>query len=208
MIENIKYSGELKELFIEAYKLTSDLLSEKMDEKNYIRLGKQIHEMVDRALAGADTSGAACQAGCSYCCNPTIFLTQADVYVLNDFLHKNHGGESRDNIISHFKNRHELTKGLGQNKEVFYRCPFLGKDKSCGAYNARPIICRIHYSMDVMACKRYSGRTYGTPLNMLVGDALDKGWAIINGYRAATKEMGLGVEMVTMEAGILGTQKK
>ncbi|MCP3927517.1 MAG: hypothetical protein GY705_00245 [Bacteroidetes bacterium] len=185
-----------------------ELLSEPEVEENYLRLGKQLHRLVDQTLAGVDKSEADCQRGCGYCCNSTIFLPHADVGVLNNFLNDRFGAEKQAQITVHLQNRHELTKDLDRPKHTFYRCPFLGKDQDCGAYEARPVICRIHYSTDVGFCKRFMGRIYNTSSERTVGEALQKGWAVVNGYRAAAKVLGHPTEMVTMEAGLLAAQKE
>ncbi len=206
--QKLEYSGELQELFIEAYVLTTELLSGQTQVDAYVGLGKQLHRLIDKIIAGVDTSEADCKRGCDYCCNPTIFVTQADVWVLNNFLKNNYNTETQTQITAQLQNRHELTKDLDMPKHAFYRCPFLGKDKVCSAYDARPVICRIHYSTDLKSCRQFRGKLYTSSHDLAVKEALQKGWAIVNAYRAAAKEMGLFTEMVTMEAGLLASQKE
>jgi len=89
----------------------------------------------------------ACAAGCAFCCHLPVLVTPSEAAVLAETVARLPGIRER------------LREPRGN------RCPLLGDDDRCLAYDARPLRCRAHTSPDAAACEREpeSALTLGDP---------------------------------------------
>jgi Fe-S-cluster containining protein len=87
-----------------------------------------------------------CKKGCTHCCSHPFLVTIAEGVILYRWLRANHKWTPA------LRRHIEETRGevLGQDFEVWLLkdipCPLLSSDKTCSAYEARPLRCRVTYS--------------------------------------------------------------
>jgi len=98
---------------------------------------QRLIELADRVNAAVQPH-TACRTGCSYCCSMPTMIFQHEAERLAD-------ASGRPAVPVRFRSHdHALLAGLR-----FYgqACPFLNEGR-CTVYAARPIICRLHHSLN------------------------------------------------------------
>lgn len=112
--------------------------------------GASIRARRVRFFALADRYNAAlkpvalCKAGCSHCCTMTTMLYRHEAVAIAKFSgRKMHELEMRPYDVAHLIG----TRYFGTP------CPFL-KNNRCSVYDVRPLVCRLHHSLndDIAAC--------------------------------------------------------
>ncbi|HJR57288.1 MAG TPA: YkgJ family cysteine cluster protein [Rhizomicrobium sp.] len=86
----------------------------------------------------------ACAKGCAFCCAQTVIVTAAEAFA----------------VAAEMRERQDMVAGvlagprrqLGEPKSAWRPCPFLGEDKACAVYEARPLACHAFVSFDLQTC--------------------------------------------------------
>jgi hypothetical protein len=100
-------------------------------------------------LDGVPKARNACAAGCAFCCHLPVLVTPSEADLLAE------AAATRPEVRARL-----ATPGV--------RCPFLGDDDRCVAYDVRPLRCRAHTSADRAICERvHAGEA---PLASVPGD--------------------------------------
>jgi Fe-S-cluster containining protein len=86
-----------------------------------------------------------CKSGCSNCCSHPFLISIAEGVLLYRALVSN---RTWTKVRKRVEETRELTLGL--NFEVWLmsniQCPVLRENRTCGAYDSRPLHCRVTYS--------------------------------------------------------------
>jgi Fe-S-cluster containining protein len=88
--------------------------------------------------------GLACAKGCAFCCVQTVIVTAAEAFA----------------VAAEMRDRQEMAaavlagprRSLGEPKNAWRPCPFLGEDKACAVYAARPLACHAFVSFNLQTC--------------------------------------------------------
>jgi hypothetical protein len=100
-------------------------------------------------LDGVPRGPNACAPGCAFCCHLPVLVTPAEAELLARF------AATRPDVRARLERAER-------------RCPFLGDDLRCVAYDERPLRCRAHTSTDRAICERvHAGEL---PLSSVPGD--------------------------------------
>jgi len=107
-----------------------------------IKTGQQY--MMDLRQANTITT---CRKGCSHCCSHPFLISIAEGVLLYRWLHENNRWTSalRRQLVE------TRDKVLGMSFDAWLLssipCPVLNESGECSAYGARPLRCRVTYSM-------------------------------------------------------------
>lgn len=113
-------------------------------------------------LDGVAKAPNACAPGCAFCCHLPVLVAPGEAALLAEVARR----------------RADVRARLGRAER---RCPFLGDDDRCVAYEARPLRCRAHTSTDRGVCERvHAGElplasVPGDPWLRLSADAIRRG---------------------------------
>jgi hypothetical protein len=100
-------------------------------------------------LDGVPRTPDACAPGCAFCCHLPVLVTPFEAGLLAEV------AAGRPDVRSRLERQER-------------RCPFLGDNDRCVAYDARPLRCRAHTSTDRAICERvHAGEI---PLASVPGD--------------------------------------
>lgn len=112
-----------------------------------VYLEEGIQALVEFAYFNADSmikkSGLleeiTCSKGCSFCCNSEIALSSFEASYIFSCI-------KQFNLPVNYAQLVKLNSVENINDLTFSQrtCPLLTKDKTCGVYERRPLICRIH----------------------------------------------------------------
>jgi len=89
-------------------------------------------------------SGIACARGCAFCCVQTVTVTAAEAFAVAAEV------RAREDLAARLLAEPE--RRLGEPKSAWRDCAFLGEDKACSVYDARPLACHAFISFDLQAC--------------------------------------------------------
>jgi len=126
-------------------------------------------------LDGVPRAPDACTMGCAFCCHLPVLVTAGEAGLLAEVALQ----------------RPEVRARLEKAER---RCPFLGDDDLCVAYEVRPLRCRAHTSSDRAACERvFAGErpaasVPGDPWLRLSAEAIRRGLSEERDLRAAVRE--------------------
>src|SRR5579862_3645472 len=128
----------------------------------------KIGQMADGNIRAAHLLGpaVACRAGCSHCCRH-MFVTTVIPEVLNlaQTIQSTYTAERRAALDQRIEAYWEIAQAVPAPTRaagVQRPCPLLENDL-CGAFEARPLACRRHNSIDVEACIQYKEGTRRVP---------------------------------------------
>lgn len=137
-------------------------------------------------LAQINGPAVACRAGCSHCCHHQ-FVTAIvpEVLRLAATIRATYSEERLAGLqerIAAYLEIVRATPGPERLSTVKATCPIL-EEELCGAFEARPLACRRHNSVDVEACIRYRSGERKVPAlanneQIRVGQSLLSGWAL------------------------------
>jgi Fe-S-cluster containining protein len=93
-------------------------------------------------LADAARGNVACGQGCSECCNQPLYIPEAEAQVIAE--------ETGAPLAKPPATAYRNGANGGQEDRTFIGvpCVFL-KNNACSIYDSRPMLCRLHYSVDV-----------------------------------------------------------
>jgi hypothetical protein len=97
----------------------------------------------------------ACKAGCSYCCSWRVEVVPHEAIALFRYLKSQIPSEQAEAITEKvLANANKIASMSEQaHKATNIQCAFLVNGQ-CSAYNARPMACAWHHSLDVDECRR------------------------------------------------------
>jgi hypothetical protein len=130
------------------------------------QVGRGLSDLWDQCLTklGGRAGEPACVRGCVHCCHQRVEVTALEVFLVARLL-TNALPEQLERLTA------SATRHAGMSsREHFQRqlpCPFLGADKACEVYDARPLACRRAHSLDAEVCLRLAkdeGTQGGPPL--------------------------------------------
>ncbi|MFO7939847.1 MAG: YkgJ family cysteine cluster protein [Bacteroidales bacterium] len=146
-----------------------------------------------------------CKAGCSYCCNQSVYGMEHEFDTLATFLTTHWTLEEREALIERAKARYAQTQNLSKEELALHKspCPFL-KNNKCSVYEVRPMACRIYLSTSVSSC-RHEYETPSAPdaYPQLLDFPLRAGRLMNEGMVAALKVGGYKSREYRIEEGIL-----
>ena len=127
----------------------------------------------------------ACKKGCSHCCHQFVTALIPEVLRLADEVRASYSEERLDALRERMSVYLAAVEGIPRELRiptVRLACPLLESDL-CGAFEARPLACRRHNSLEVQACieRRQGARQSPAVANAeqtKIGDGLLTGWAI------------------------------
>jgi Fe-S-cluster containining protein len=116
-----------------------------------------LQRAADALGRAAHASGATpCRKGCNHCCHIPVLVTRAEAALIAAATNRTLATSPRDAVVL----AHQLEQLSGQSPHqdpnarrwahhTGQACPFLDSgDGSCTVWNARPLACRYHYSLD------------------------------------------------------------
>ncbi len=176
-------------------KATSPLHIEILMDKVFAFAEGVIGDLHDRYPA--DTP-IACAAGCSFCChNYEVHISPLEAFRLAAHIRSGVGRDIREDVlerattIAGVKDKEEA-EADGLPRRRLFPCPVLDRETGlCRAYDARPLVCRGHNSIDRPACEQRfdndlenSAMIYGS-LHQRAGAQ-----AVLSGVRLALTDAG------------------
>lgn len=97
-----------------------------------------------------------CRAGCYYCCHCQVELTPPEALFLGNFLEQQLSETEKKELVTGLERAVNLKAGKSKLEIATLRqqlpCPLL-REKKCGAYPARPLVCRAMHTLDARACE-------------------------------------------------------
>ena len=115
----------------------------------------------------------ACRAGCSLCCSLRVDVFAHEIFLIADYIRAHFSAEMlsslKTRLATHAAQVLPLTPFDHATRNV--ACPLLRDDGRCSIYEARPLSCRRHHSMDFAACQF----TYDHPSDLEFPGAHDVG---------------------------------
>lgn len=105
-----------------------------------------------RQQAGAFT--LECTKGCSYCCHNMVTASAPEIFLLARHFRKAAPARLQE-VLEKLRATDEAGRDLDPRQRYLAHigCGLLGKNGLCGAYEARPNVCRTMVSASVMACR-------------------------------------------------------
>jgi Fe-S-cluster containining protein len=126
-------------------------------------------------LDGVPRAANACAKGCAFCCHLPVLVTAPEAALLAEVARRTPDVRAR----------------LEKEER---RCPFLGDDDLCVAYDVRPLRCRAHTSSDRAVCERVfrgerpAAAVPGDPWLRLAAEAIRRGLGEERELRTAVRE--------------------
>jgi hypothetical protein len=172
-------------------------------------LARAVTELADLAGELADagsTPGAACRAGCPFCCvlNVAVLLPEAASIAehLSVMLPAPDLGALAD-LLDHQRMRVRwMDDGERVRKQIY--CPFLDKAGNCSIHPFRPLACRGVTSLDAGLCRVALDPTEldvprSVPMDTAVRTAMDGAFLALAGAAAAS---GMDARSIELAAGV------
>ncbi|MEX0985839.1 MAG: YkgJ family cysteine cluster protein [Bacteroidales bacterium] len=172
---------------------------------------KQFYSVLDSFLEiflkEADSQGtpAHCKKGCAWCCHQPVFAQTHEFLYLKNWMFKNLGTKQVDKVFKRAGKKHKTTKSFTQEQRLLHKepCPLL-VNNTCSVYKVRPMACRIYLSRNLASCiSEFSNPGDKSSYPMLFDLPLRAGRSMNNGFVNRLKEMGIDVEEMVIEQGIL-----
>lgn len=97
----------------------------------------------------------ACRAGCSLCCSLRVDVFAHEVFLIADFIRSHFSTEMLSGLKARLATHAAIVLPLTPFEHATRNvvCPLLRDDGRCSIYEARPLSCRRHHSMDFAACQ-------------------------------------------------------
>lgn len=196
-------------MYADGYRLGETVLSPHFSKKRLRDAQKQLFSSIDSLIesllnkAKTHDINIDCKMGCSMCCHQAVFANTFEIDYLVDFLKQKKTKTELKEIYARAKSKDQTVKRMLRDDMLNYKeaCPLL-EDKVCGAYEARPMACRIYMCTDVGTCIRF----YDDPNDRdnypaLLDFPLKAGRMLNEGFVAALKAAKKSSE-VTIEKGL------
>src|SRR5262249_32141002 len=98
----------------------------------------------------------ACKAGCAWCSSMQVLVTAPEVFCLAEWLRETQSEEELARVKERLSAQWEQVKGTPMLERLLAGVPcalLRDADKTCSVYEARPLACRGHTSLDAAACE-------------------------------------------------------
>lgn len=90
-----------------------------------------------------------CKAGCSHCCHIPVGITSSEAERIASATGRSITTPSVATEIAQLDDPAKLSAALAESRKFIGQpCTFLGADKLCTIYEARPFACRTHMTLD------------------------------------------------------------
>jgi len=97
----------------------------------------------------------ACKGGCAYCCHSQVSVLPIEALHLAasicDRMPADKSAETKQRVAGYLDEVRGLSFGERSLKVI--ACPLLSEAGECGSYANRPLVCRMHHSVDADRCK-------------------------------------------------------
>ena len=97
-----------------------------------------------------------CQAGCNFCCYNQVELTPPEALSIGYYIDRNFSEDEKIKLLARVERSISLKSGKSKKEIGLIRrqlpCPLL-RDKECGVYRVRPLLCRAMHSLDARQCE-------------------------------------------------------
>lgn len=141
-------------------KVVSKCLSRQRTAEALIVLGQDALEFADstntRAHQATAAPSIACKAGCAWCCSVQVVVTAPEVFYLAEYLRQTRSEEELALLKRSLAAQWERVKDIPtlQRLLIGVPCALLREpEKTCSVYEARPLACRGHTSVDAGTCE-------------------------------------------------------
>ncbi len=133
-----------------------------------------------------------CKRGCSWCCHQPIFALDYELDYLKNYIYDHFSKAEQKAIRRRAVEKDNKLKTL-ENDALLnskHPCPLL-KNKTCMAYEARPVACRIYLSTNVNTCLKFFNKPDDeTNYPALLDFPMRAGRMMNEGFKAALKSNG------------------
>ena len=157
---------------MEALKEIADRLVEeegRVEESSALEMVREVYRIVDRV--GKSVEGfMSCRASCAACCRMMVGVTRGEGEILRERFSREPSGPQKERWRPLLAARSEDLRAVSRTApmadpkhplssledmlatcEAYERlsvpCPFLGEDRLCQIYEARPLMCRICWTL-------------------------------------------------------------
>lgn len=148
----------IRELFATETAAARSVLSERRDRDTPVKLSVRAAQRAERTFLPV-TQSVACKAGCSFCCHGvSVDVTAPEALTIARGFRETLSREHLAVIVQRVKQsaRAIRTMTLAERRQARTPCSMLDeKSNRCAVYDARPMRCRAHHSLDVAACEAH-----------------------------------------------------
>lgn len=124
-----------------------------------IEMTHRVYDYIDNFISqfleqcSCNNSRVDCNKGCAWCCHQSVFVMPHEAFYLLAFLKENTHVANLNLIKEKILQKNAKTAAMDLSSVLSNTepCPFL-TDNICTVYQARPMACRLFYSMDVQSC--------------------------------------------------------
>ncbi|WP_321996932.1 YkgJ family cysteine cluster protein [Draconibacterium orientale] len=211
MTTNPQFEQLEKAFFHDGYQLAMKAIEANMEQEALHQSLKEMYAAIDGLIdslfvyARQQNQSIHCKRGCSWCCHQPVFALDYELDYLQAFIEKSFDAETISGIAEKAKQK-QAKLGHLKGDELMnakHPCPLL-KDKTCMAYDARPMACRIYLSSDVKSCVHFykhpdDKTTYPALLDM----PMRLGRMMNEGFKSALKTNGVEAKEFRIEEKLL-----
>ncbi|AHW61514.1 hypothetical protein FH5T_02980 [Draconibacterium orientale] len=211
MTTNPQFEQLEKAFFHDGYQLAMKAIEANMEQEALHQSLKEMYAAIDGLIdslfvyARQQNQSIHCKRGCSWCCHQPVFALDYELEYLQAFIEKSFDAETISGIAEKAKQKQDKLGHLKGDElmNAKHPCPLL-KDKTCMAYDARPIACRIYLSSDVKSCVHFykhpdDKTTYPALLDM----PMRLGRMMNEGFKSALKTNGIETKEFRIEEKLL-----
>jgi Fe-S-cluster containining protein len=211
MTTNPQFEQLEKAFFHDGYQLAMKAVEANMEQEALHQSLKEMYAAIDGLIdslfvyARQQNQSIHCKRGCSWCCHQPVFALDYELEYLQAFIEKSFDAETISGIAEKAKQKQDKLGHLKGDElmNAKHPCPLL-KDKTCMAYDARPIACRIYLSSDVKSCVHFykhpdDKTTYPALLDM----PMRLGRMMNEGFKSALKTNGIEAKEFRIEEKLL-----
>jgi Fe-S-cluster containining protein len=141
-------------------KAVSKYLSKERTGEALILLGEDALRFADRTNARAHKlrtiPPVACKAGCAWCCSTQVIVSAPEVVYLAEYLRDTRSKEELDALREQLAAQWSRVKNIPVLERLLVGVPcalLRQSDNCCSVYDARPLACRGHTSLDAGKCE-------------------------------------------------------
>ncbi|WP_297099043.1 YkgJ family cysteine cluster protein [uncultured Draconibacterium sp.] len=211
MNTNPQFEQLEKAFFHDGHQLAMKAVEANMEQEVLHQSLKEMYAAIDRLIdslfvyARQQNQSIDCKRGCSWCCHQPVFALDYELNYLKAFIEKSFDAETISEVAEKAKQKQAKLGNLKGDElmNAKYACPLL-KDKTCMAYDARPMACRIYLSSDVKSCVHFYNQpddktTYPALLDM----PMRLGRMMNEGFKSALKTNGIEAKEFRIEEKLI-----
>nr|WP_321357984.1 YkgJ family cysteine cluster protein [uncultured Draconibacterium sp.] len=211
MNTNPQFEQLEKAFFHDGYQLAMKAVEANMEQEALHQSLKEMYAAIDGLIdslfvyARQQNQSIDCKRGCSWCCHQPVFALDYELDYLKVAVENSFDAETISGIAEKAKQKQDKLGHLKGDElmNAKYACPLL-KDKTCMAYDARPMACRIYLSSDVKSCVHFYNQpddktTYPALLDM----PMRLGRMMNEGFKSALKTNGVEAKEFRIEEKLL-----